>query len=90
MAPIFTKLFVMSMEASNVFGCSIKFTIRLKDGCFLVFKTLISFTFMEKKATWLPATRKERIKSRIAKKIKTVSAAGERTVNNKLLPASTE
>ena len=45
---------------------------------------------MEKKATWLPATRKERIKSRIAKKIKTVSAAGERTVNNKLLPASTE
>ena len=59
--PMLTKLFVISMDASNVFGCSSNVTILLNEGCFLVFKTLISFWASEKKATSPPATKKERI-----------------------------
>ena len=76
MMPIFTKLFVMSIAASNVFGCSSNVTIRLKEGCCLVFKTLISFNVKEKNATSLPATRKEMIKRMKMIKIRMVVAAG--------------
>ena len=76
MIPIFTKLFVMSMAASKVFGCSSKVTIRLKDGCCFVFKTLMSFDVSEKKATSLPATRNEMISSITIIKMSMVVAAG--------------
>ena len=57
--PIFTKLLVIKIAANKILGCSNKLTIRLKEGCFLVFKILISFDVNEKKATSLPARKKE-------------------------------
>ena len=74
--PIFTKLFVMSMAASNVFGCSSNVTMRLKEGCCLVLRTLMSFSVKEKKATSLPATRKEMMNRMKIIKISMVVAAG--------------
>ena len=76
MIPIFTKLLVISIAASNVLGCSSKVTIRLKEGCCLVFNIFISFEVSEKKATSLPATRKEIIKRTNIMKISMVVAAG--------------
>ena len=63
-------------EFVKVLGCSSKVTIRLKDGCCLVFKTLISFKVKEKKATSLPATRKEMIRRMKIEKISMIAAAG--------------
>ena len=70
------------MDANNVFGCSSKVTMRLKDGCFLVFKTLISFWASEKKATSPPATKKERINKMMAIKMSMPVMAG--TIARKL------
>jgi len=64
------------MAASSVLGCSSKLTIRLKEGFCLVFKTLISFDVSEKKATSLPATRKEMMSRINMMKIRIVVAAG--------------
>ena len=76
MMPIFTKLFVISMAANNVLGCSSKVTMRLNEGCWRVFKTLISFEVSEKKATSLPATRNETINKINMMKMSMVVAAG--------------
>ena len=76
MMPMFTKLLVISIPASNVLGCSSRCTILLKEGCLLVFKTLMSLLEREKKATSLPATKKEIIKRMMAIKNKTVVAPG--------------
>ena len=66
----------MAIAASNVFGCSSNVTIRLNEGCCLVFKILISFKVSEKNATSLPATRKEMIKRMKMMKTSMVVAAG--------------
>lgn len=76
MIPIFTKLLVMSIEASNVFGWSSKLTMRRYAGCFLVLSILISLNVREKKAISEPASKKDNIKSSTTKKISTVAAAG--------------
>ena len=75
MIPIFTKLLAMSIEASKIFGCSSRLTIRLKDGCCLVFKTLMSFDVSEKKATSLPARKKDNTNRMMMEKIRIVVAA---------------
>lgn len=76
MIPIFMKLLAISMDASNVFGCSNSATIRLNDGCFRVFNTLISFDVSEKKATSLPEIKKENMNRIKSVNISTVVAAG--------------
>jgi hypothetical protein len=63
MIPMFTKLFAINIDASNVFGCSSRLTILLKEGCFLVFKILTSLGLREKKATSLPESKKDNKKS---------------------------
>jgi hypothetical protein len=59
MMPILMKLLAISMEANRIFGCSSRFTILLKEGCFFVLSTLMSLLLSEKKATSLPAIKKE-------------------------------
>ena len=74
--PRFTRLLVMSMDARKVLGCSKSVTIRLKEGCWRVLKTFISFWLREKKATSLPAIKKESINKIMAVKINTPVTAG--------------
>ena len=76
MMPILTRLFVISMEASSVFGCSSNVTILLNEGCCRVLSTFISFWPKEKKATSPPATRKESTNKTITVKISTPVMAG--------------
>ena len=73
--PIFTKLLVIKIDANKILGCSNKLTILLKEGCFLVFKILMSFEVKEKKATSLPARKKEIKYKKIMATTKTVEAA---------------
>ena len=77
--PIFTKLFVISIEASNVLGLSSRVTILLKEGCCLVLSKLISFIVSEKKAISEPATKKEMKKRITTVKRSMVVAAGVST-----------
>lgn len=86
MIPIFTKLLVISMAASKVLGLSSKLTIRLKEGCCRVFKILISLEVSEKKATSLPATRKEIINSINIMKTSMTLAAGVNARKKSKLP----
>lgn len=65
------------MEVNNVFGCSIRRTILLKEGFFLFFRMFTSFEEREKKATSLPAIKKESKKSKANKKNRTVEATGD-------------
>ena len=76
MMPMFTKLLAINIDASNVFGCSSKSTIRLKAGCCLVLSILMSLYVSEKKATSEPAIKNETVNNKIAKKIRTAVAAG--------------
>ena len=76
MMPMFTKLLVMSMAASNVFGCSSKVTMRRSAGCCFVLSTLMSLEVSEKKATSLPATRNEMISRMNMMNMRMVVAAG--------------
>jgi hypothetical protein len=68
------------MDACKVLGCSSKVTILLKEGCCFVLSALISFTFSEKKATSLPAIRKERMYNITAIKRSNTVAAGVKIV----------
>ena len=77
MMPMFTKLLAISIDASNVFGCSNRLTILLNEGCFLVFKILTSFGLREKKATSLPESKNDNKKSTKTATIKIVVAAEE-------------
>jgi len=63
------------MEASKILGCSNKLTMRLNEGCFLVLRILRSFEVREKKATSLPAKKKEITSRKKIEKIKIVVAA---------------
>ena len=76
MMPIFTKLFVISIEASNVFGDSSSVTMRRYDGCFFVLSRLISLYVSEKNATSEPATRKDIRKSVATITIRMMVAVG--------------
>jgi hypothetical protein len=67
------------MEARSVFGCSSKETTRLKEGCCFVLRLLMSLTVSEKKATSLPAIKKERRYSTAAIKLSRMVAAGVNT-----------
>ena len=75
-APRFTTTFATSIEANNVLGCSSKDTTRLKDGCCFVLRLLISLTVSEKKATSLPAIKKDRRYKTAAIKLSRMVAAG--------------
>lgn len=77
MMPILTKLFAMSMEASNVLGDSISSTILLSEGFFFLRSMLRSLLEREKNATSLPAMIKDKAKSISSVKMKMVDAAGE-------------
>ena len=92
MMPMFTKLLVISIAASKVFGCSSKLTMRRYEGCCFVLRTLISFKVSEKKATSEPAIRKDKLKSITTRKRSTPVAAGviTRKEKGKLLRSMTE
>jgi hypothetical protein len=70
------------MDINNVFGCSMRRTILLKEGFFLFFRMFTSLEEREKKATSLPAIKKESKKSKANKKNRTVEATGD-TVKKK-------
>ena len=74
--PMFTKLLLMSIDASKVFGCSSKLTMRRYAGCFFVRSMFISLNVREKKAISEPASKKDRMKSITTINISTVVAAG--------------
>ena len=76
MIPIFTKLLLMSMDASKIFGCSSKLTMRRYAGCFFVRNIFISLNVREKKAISDPANKKDKIKRITTINISTVVAAG--------------
>jgi hypothetical protein len=80
------------MEASKILGCSSKCTILRKEGCLLVFKIFMSLEVNEKKATSLPATKKERIRSIKITKMSIVVAAGviAKSVSRKFPGSKTE
>ena len=65
----------MSILASKVLGCSNRLTMRRYEGCFLVFKILMSLLLREKKAISLPAVINDKKSRSNATKIKTVTAA---------------
>ena len=64
------------MEASKVFGCSSKLTMRRYEGCLFVRNKLISLKVREKKAISAPASKKDNIKSISTENISIVVAAG--------------
>ena len=74
--PMFTKLLLISMDASKVFGCSSKLTIRRYAGCFFVRSIFMSLNVREKKAISEPASKKDKMKRIITINISTVVAAG--------------
>ena len=76
MMPMFTKTFVIVNVTDKIFGCSSRDTILLKEGCFLVFNILISFEESEKKATSLPARKKESSNNKITLNKRIVVAPG--------------
>ena len=84
MMPMFTKLFAINMEASNVLGVSSRLTILLYEGCCLVLSILISFRVNEKKATSDPASKNDIKKSIMTTKKSIVIAAGVGFIASKL------
>ena len=76
MIPMFTKLPVICIDASRIFGCSSRLTMRRKEGCFFVFRTLMSLADSEKKATSLPEIKNDNRKSMITENSSMVVAAG--------------
>jgi len=59
MNPILTKTFAIFIVVSKILGYSSKLIILLNEGCFLVFKTFMSFKESEKKATSLPERKND-------------------------------
>ncbi len=88
MIPTLTKTFVIVSVTDKILGCSSSATILLKDGCFLVFKILISFEEREKNATSLPARKKESSNSKITMNKRMVVAPG--VIASKIFSGSME
>lgn len=76
---MFMKVPAIIMEACNILGSSSNVTILRNDGFLFVFSTLISFDVKAKKATSLPAIKKDSMKNMKRAKISIVVAAGVMT-----------